>query len=66
MKKKFQKKSLVLKIIALELVGGISLSYEKNTWRSADNVLKDVPYISDPTKRHDTQLTLVDINGKFA
>ena len=31
MKKKFQKKSLVLKIIALELVGGISLSYEKNT-----------------------------------
>ena len=32
---------------------------------SAVNVLKDGPTISDPTKRHDTQLTLFDINGNL-
>ena len=29
-------------------------------------MLKDGPKISDPTKRHDTQVTLFDINGKLA
>ena len=33
---------------------------------SAVNMLKYGPNIWDPTKRHDTQLTLFDINGKFA
>ena len=33
---------------------------------SAVNVLKGGPNISDPTKRHDTELTLFDINGQLA
>ena len=42
-----------------------SLLWEENMW-SAANVLKDGPNISDSTKRHDTQLTFFDINGKLA
>ena len=30
------------------------------------HVLKDRPNISDPSKRHDKQLILFDINGKLA
>ena len=30
------------------------------------HVLKDRPDISDPTKRHDTQVTLFDFNKKLA
>ena len=30
------------------------------------NLLKDSPNISDPTKRHDKQLSLFDINGNLA
>ena len=33
---------------------------------STFNVLKSGPKISDPTKRHDTQLNLFDINGTLA
>ena len=33
---------------------------------SAVNVLKSGPKISDPTKRHDNQLNLFDINGALA
>ena len=32
---------------------------------SAGNVLKDGSNISDPTKRHDAQLILFDINQKL-
>ena len=32
----------------------------------AVNLLKDGPNISDPTKRHDTQLSLFDINENLA
>ena len=33
---------------------------------AAVNVLKDGPNIWDPARRHDTELTLFDINGKFS
>ena len=32
---------------------------------SAVNVLKDAPHIWDPTKTHDTQVTLFHINEKL-
>ena len=32
---------------------------------SADNVLKNGPEISDPTKKHDTQLNFLVINKKL-
>ena len=44
--------------------GNFSLLWQEYMW-SADNVLKDGPNISDATKRHNTQLTLFDIKGKF-
>ena len=40
---------LILKIIAVELVAGISLNYD----------------ISDPTKSHDAHFNLFDIHGKL-
>ena len=33
---------------------------------SATSLLKDGPNNSDPTKRHDTQLSVFDIDGKLA
>ena len=45
--------------------GNFSPLWEEYMW-SAVNVLKVDPNISDPTNRHETQLTLFDINGKFA
>ena len=57
---------LLLNINALELVVGIFFGlWQENMW-SAVNFLKDFRNISDPTKRHDTQLTLFDINRNFA
>ena len=41
-----------------------SLLRQEYMW-SVVNVLRDGPSISDWTKRHDTQLTLFDIQGKF-
>ena len=36
--------------------------WQKYMW-STNNAVKSVPKISDPTKRHDTQLNFVDNNG---
>ena len=41
------------------------LLWQEHMWSSV-NVLKGGPNVSDATKRHDTQLTLFDINGKLA
>ena len=40
------------------------LLWEEYMW-SAVNVLKYGPNIWNPTKRHDTEVTLFDINGKL-
>ena len=61
-----QKLFLLLKIIPVQLFVGISGNYDKNTLRSGVNMSKNVPRISDPTKRHDTELNLFEINGKLA
>ena len=45
--------------------GNFSQLWQEYMWSTA-SVLKDDPNISDMTKRHDTQLTLFDINGKIA
>ena len=59
-----------------ENVFGFENNYVGNCWgnfsqlwqeymRSAVIVLKDDSNISDKTKRHDTQVTLFEINGKI-
>ena len=57
--------SLVFKIIVLELVAGISVYYDKTTC-DRHHVLTDGPKSSDPTNRHDKQLTFFDINRELA
>ena len=42
-----------------------SLLSREYMW-AAVNVLKDGPNIWDPARRHDTELNLFDINGKFS
>ena len=39
--------------------------WQEPTWATV-NVLKNGPKISDPTKRHDAQLSLFDINTTLA
>ena len=39
--------------------------WQEHLW-SAVNMPQNGPKTSDPTKRHDTQLNFVDINGKSA
>ena len=45
--------------------GNFSQIWEEYLW-SAVNILENRPKISYPTKRHDTQLNVFDINGKLA
>ena len=45
--------------------GNLWLLSQDYMW-SAVNMLKKSPNFSDPTKRHDTQLTLFHFNGKLS
>ena len=54
---------LVLKVIAVEPLAGISLSYDKNTCDRLSTCQNNGPRISDPTDRDDTQINLLNING---
>ena len=45
--------------------GSFSQLWQEYMWSDL-HVLKNGAKISDLTKRHDTQLNLFDINGKFA
>ena len=53
---------MVLKIIAFELVAGVSVNYEKNTFDRPSTCQEKCPEISEPTKRHVTQLNWFHIN----